>query len=428
MQTLSNMWRAVHLQGRRSGASDSSETRSRNSSSLSDDDFAEVPKPGKGFVSSNVSRQHRDEGADDEFIVLFDPKEPDPSMDERVYDRFGFPVNKRSAGLYFASQGANEKAVAEQANVWNAFIEKYSSEIEAGASREQILEHAFRKHKSEFLQLVRDGVPTEQRPHVWQITAGTRTRLAANRGLYRRLLDQHAGEKTEHVIQIDKDTHRTFPGHRLFETIHMTATLRRVLVAFSWHNKQIGYCQGLNFIAGLLLLFVQEEECFWLLDYVVNKVAIEYYSDNMLGVEADLRLLRSMLEKNAPAVDTHMKHLECDMSLNCFKWLPCLGVGSFPTELILRVFDLMFSEGIGAVLRVIIALYKHHEAVLRGVNDPMELLRVMNAACTCAFETNKIMKEALALQFPNAADLEQKRQEHRDVVQAKLARDGALHT
>lgn len=43
------------------------------------------------------------------------------------------------------------------------------------------------------------------------------------------------------------------------------ASLRRVLKAYSVYDREIGYCQGMNFIAGMFLTLMPEEESFWLL-------------------------------------------------------------------------------------------------------------------------------------------------------------------
>jgi len=42
-------------------------------------------------------------------------------------------------------------------------------------------------------------------------------------------------------------------------------SLRRVLKAYSLYDREIGYCQGMNFIVGMFLTFMTEEESFWLL-------------------------------------------------------------------------------------------------------------------------------------------------------------------
>ena len=41
--------------------------------------------------------------------------------------------------------------------------------------------------------------------------------------------------------------------------------LRRVLRAYSYYDREVGYCQGMNFIAGMFLTIMSEEDAFWLL-------------------------------------------------------------------------------------------------------------------------------------------------------------------
>lgn len=54
--------------------------------------------------------------------------------------------------------------------------------------------------------------------------------------------------------EIENDIGRVFiNGKSLVNTAQGMAALRRLLRAYSIHNQAIGYCQGLNFVAGLLL-------------------------------------------------------------------------------------------------------------------------------------------------------------------------------
>lgn len=59
---------------------------------------------------------------------------------------------------------------------------------------------------------------------------------------------------------IDKDIHRTFPSLRRFAGPAGQDSLRRVLQAYAAYDPEVGYCQGMNFVAGLLLMYVEEEE------------------------------------------------------------------------------------------------------------------------------------------------------------------------
>lgn len=54
--------------------------------------------------------------------------------------------------------------------------------------------------------------------------------------------------------EIENDIDRVFiNGKSLVNTAQGITTLRRLLRAYSIHNRAIGYCQGMNFVAGLLL-------------------------------------------------------------------------------------------------------------------------------------------------------------------------------
>jgi len=55
------------------------------------------------------------------------------------------------------------------------------------------------------------------------------------------LLAQAESEPTLAASEIDKDLLRTFPGHSLYETKEGLAMLRRILLAYSVHNPDIGY-------------------------------------------------------------------------------------------------------------------------------------------------------------------------------------------
>lgn len=66
-------------------------------------------------------------------------------------------------------------------------------------------------------------------------------------GEYAVILAVHADDTSPFLAEIDKGVSRTFPGNVLFGGDGPdVAELRRVLVAYSWHNPAVGCCQGMN--------------------------------------------------------------------------------------------------------------------------------------------------------------------------------------
>ena len=57
---------------------------------------------------------------------------------------------------------------------------------------------------------------------------------------------------------IEKDLQRTFPGHSYVSSAQGVHALRRVLRAYAARNSAVGYCQSMNFVAGVLLAQVHD--------------------------------------------------------------------------------------------------------------------------------------------------------------------------
>ncbi|KAL3133350.1 hypothetical protein ABBQ38_007223 [Trebouxia sp. C0009 RCD-2024] len=58
---------------------------------------------------------------------------------------------------------------------------------------------------------------------------------------------------------IEKDVGRTFPNAARFASDAGKMSLLRVLRAYAVHDQEVGYCQGMNFLAGLLLTWMPNE-------------------------------------------------------------------------------------------------------------------------------------------------------------------------
>lgn len=96
-----------------------------------------------------------------------------------------------------------------------------------------------------FQRLVRRGIPMPYRADIWAECSGARDLLVP--GEYAEILAVHRDDHSPVMAEIEKDVGRTFPGNVFFGGDGPgVAKLRRLLVAYSWHNPAVGYCQGMN--------------------------------------------------------------------------------------------------------------------------------------------------------------------------------------
>merc|ERR1712228_450049 len=129
--------------------------------------------------------------------------------------------------------------------------------------------------------LKRGGVPQPFRGLVWCKFCNLRQSKAQkqNKGLYKSLLcDLNCNEYADIIW---KDIRRTFRDNMRYKQLvknedeqfiptESQKSLFNVLAAYSSYNETIGYCQGMQAISALLLMFMEEENVFFVLNIIAT--------------------------------------------------------------------------------------------------------------------------------------------------------------
>ena len=110
-------------------------------------------------------------------------------------------------------------------------------------------------------RLCRGGVPFSQRPRVWKAVSGALDLKRNSSQSYQTLKEAASSGIEERILrQIEGDLNRTFPSHPLFQSEQGLNCLRAVLTVFAFIRPDVGYVQGLNFVAGLLIVVYGVED------------------------------------------------------------------------------------------------------------------------------------------------------------------------
>ena len=107
---------------------------------------------------------------------------------------------------------------------------------------------------------IRKGVPDKVRGLVWNLLGDVPNLISSNPGKYASLCESTHVPSQDIRDTILRDINRTFPRHAMFADEGTGQDcLRRVLIAYSLYDEEVGYCQGLGFITAMFLTYMPEE-------------------------------------------------------------------------------------------------------------------------------------------------------------------------
>ncbi|KAJ1268401.1 hypothetical protein BS78_07G132000 [Paspalum vaginatum] len=121
-----------------------------------------------------------------------------------------------------------------------------------------------------------------------------------------------------------------------------------------------GVYEGMGFLAGLLLLYMSEEDAFWLL-VALLKGAVHapmegLYQTGLPLVQQYISQFEKLVMEHMPKLGQHFVEEMINPSMYASQWFITVFLYSFPFHLTLRVWDVFLYEGIKVVFQVGLAL------------------------------------------------------------------------
>ncbi|XP_030161928.1 TBC1 domain family member 8B isoform X4 [Lynx canadensis] len=280
---------------------------------------------------------------------------------EQLVAKFRLKCRAASAPYHDISTELKEK-MKEQS--WNILF----TECGRGVSM-------FRTKKTR--DLVVRGIPETLRGELWMLFSGAVNEMAANPGYYAEVVEQSLGTCNLATEEIERDLRRSLPEHPAFQSDTGISALRRVLTAYAYRNPKIGYCQAMNILTSVLLLYAKEEEAFWLLVAVCERMLPDYFNRRIIGALVDQAVFEELIRDHFPQLTERMTDMTFFSSVS-LSWFLTLFISVLPIESAVNVVDCFFYDGIKAILQLGLAILDYNLDKLITCKDDAEAVTTLN--------------------------------------------------
>ncbi|KAI0342697.1 TBC-domain-containing protein [Trametopsis cervina] len=274
-----------------------------------------------------------------------------------------------------------------------------------------------REERREFDRLVRNGIPLAYRSKVWfECSGGLDMREP---GHFADLLSE-VDESNSVTREIEKDVGRTMPMNVFFgRTGAGVDKLRRVLRAYSRRHPAVGYCQGMNLVTStLLLVHADEEEAFWMLSAIIERILPEdFFSPSLISSRACPLVLLDYVRDMLPKLHAHLTNLGVDLGAICFSWFLSLFADCLPIETLFRVWDIFIVDGLDVLFRIALAILQASEQELLDCDSVPAMYVALESLPNRMWRADKLIKRELELRSEVV---------HLDITKRSEAHIGAL--
>lgn len=212
------------------------------------------------------------------------------------------------------------------------------------------------------LDAVKAGVPKTRRGEIWRFLAKQHefySPLPEYRPWMQKSFEELKEVSSSHQHSIFIDLGRTFPSHPYFaaQLGRGQLCLFNVLKAYSVLDEEVGYCQGLSFVAGILLMHMREAEAFDMLRFILYTLQVRtQYKPDMQKLQTQFYMLSRLFHDYYKPVYEFLLECEISPTLYAAPWFLTLFASHFPIGFVARVLDMMFLQGMGVIFKVILLL------------------------------------------------------------------------
>jgi hypothetical protein len=267
---------------------------------------------------------------------------------------------------------------------WKQCIQTYGSVAEFAKKQPHL-----------FTRRLYKGPPAQYRAEAWLYLSN----WTGDTAVYTNLASKPLDPTIE--ISIEKDLDRTYPDHPYFLSTGRRA-LEELLKVFALSEADIGYVQGLNFVAGLCLLVTGGDcpKAYFVLKRLVKGLGLRgLYTENLPKLAEMTEMLHDQMEEMMPELRRTFEAEEVADGMWVTKWLLSLYASVLPLHVVLRVWDILLHQGPVFLLKVGLSLLKigKNQLISCDCNEICNQLQTL--AVSTGLDPESLMLRALKLKL-----------------------------
>jgi hypothetical protein len=274
----------------------------------------------------------------------------------RKLDRYGwFEVQKRvSKGEASLARTESEKENA-RAHKWLDILANFTT--------------TKAKAPNTIARLVKKGIPDTVRAYAWSKITEMERFLQEYPPIAELLtLEPHPCYEV-----IEQDLARTFPQISVFTKPTKLVELQDLLRAYAQTDPELGYVQGMSFIAGIFLAYMDQDSAYYCFQGVMRLHQREFFLPGFPRLQLTSKLLECLMQAKAPGVLAQMQENGIAFPMFTPAWfLTAFQTMDWSSDFQLRIFDMYVFYGLRSLLYIGILIIKEHEEEL--LDAPIEVM------------------------------------------------------
>ncbi len=221
----------------------------------------------------------------------------------------------------------------------------------------------------------------------------------ATKKLYSKYIKQTL-DKEKSISLIDLDIGRTFSSLGVFKNeSQLGNNLKEILRIFVVARPDIGYVQGLSYIAGTLLLQMDKFTSFvCFMNIILSPNILPFYRLDENNIKKRLELFEEIFKLNLPELYIHFQQNEVLPEHYLLEWFMTLFTRNLKIELALRIWDIYMIEGIISIYKSAIVIFNLSEKKLLKM-DFAEIMDFLKNLDKNNYDEDKFVEEFNNVKF-----------------------------